>query len=181
MERSFMLYKRNFGAVASGEPRSGRETGTILLAPGISARSALSPQQPGTSYRTGSPNACLSDKSRPRTANHYDSLSVVEGSLITSHYPALSAAEGSPITAPVAAFLIDTLPIRITVKTFTRNIGSRSNRHSSGPLFVRQNRARGVSRRDTYEPEGAMGESPDMIPARINLGCQRGRYYAADR
>ncbi len=59
-------------------------------------------------------------------------LSVALPSLIANHELSLSEAEGSLITD----FLIDTLPIRIVLKSFACIIGARSNRHSSeGPLL----------------------------------------------
>ena len=41
----------------------------------------------------------------------------------------------------LCAFLIDTLAIRNTLKSFDCFIGARSNRHSSGPLKMHQNSA----------------------------------------
>ena len=79
-------------------------------------------------------------------------------SLITNYHPALSAVdclwrperfrrEGSQITA----FLIDTLPIRNTAKSFAPSVGARSNRHSSEPRKPYQIRAAAPARCDHFE------------------------------
>jgi hypothetical protein len=87
---------------------------------------------------------------------------------LTNHHPALSAAlfasrppcreaEGSLITA----FLIDTLAIRITPKSFHCIAASRSNRHSSDPRKLHKNCAADsvVTARSTSESEQTRAKS----------------------
>src|ERR1700722_19187326 len=71
--------------------------------------------------------SCAAVRSSISCTSFTSSTSRPAVSLITPHQPDLSAAEGSQITL----FLIDTLPIRITLKPFACIVGARSNRYSS--------------------------------------------------
>jgi hypothetical protein len=81
----------------------------------------------------------LSAAHRFATASAWQAGASAVGAGVRTIHASDDANHGPPITnrdPEIAAFLIDTLPIRIALTSFVCLIGARSNRHSSAPLSL---------------------------------------------